>query len=161
MIRLIASRIGQVLFVTLAVAFIAFLMFRFIGGPISAMAGPELSLQQCDELIRKLGLDQPTLVQFARFVAHAAQGDFGYFYRLSRPVAEIIAARLPATVELTLVAFIIALVLGVPLGVFTALKMRSVAAKTVLASSLIGISVPTFVIGLALGVGTLGRSRAR
>lgn len=150
MIAFVLRRLIQSVLVMLAVALIAFTMFRFIGDPVNSMLPENATSEQRTELRQELGLDQPVTVQFTRFVAGAAQGDFGISYRNKRPVAEMIAERLPATLELVLVAAAFALVVGVPMGIYTALHPKSILTNILQTASLIGISVPTFVTGILL-----------
>ena len=143
-------RILQSVAVMAVVAFIAFGMFNFVGDPVAFMVGQDATLEERARLRTDLGLDQPFPVQFARFVGHAVQGDFGLSLRQGRPVATLIKERLPATLELSAVAAALALVIGIPLGVYTALKRDTVLAQALLAGSLVGVSLPTFLIGILL-----------
>jgi peptide/nickel transport system permease protein len=146
----IISRILQAVPVMLAVALIAFALFSFVGDPIATMLGQEFSVAQRDALVAALGLDQPIWVQFLRFIGNALRGEFGLSYRLSRPVAELILERAPATLELALCASVLALVIGVPMGVYTGLYRRSWLSRAFLTFSLVGVSLPTFLIGILL-----------
>lgn len=150
MIAFVLRRLIQSVLVMLAVALIAFTMFRFIGDPVNSMLPENATSEQRTELRQQLGLDQPVTVQFTRFVVGAAQGDFGVSYRNKRPVAEMIAERLPATLELVLVAAVFALLVGLPMGIYTALHPKSILTNFLQTVSLIGISVPTFVTGILL-----------
>jgi len=132
------------------VAFIAFGMFNFVGDPVSFMVGQDATMEERARLRTDLGLDQPFPVQFARIAAHAVEGDFGLSLRQGRPVATLIKERLPATLELSAVAAALALIIGIPLGVYTALKRDTVLAQALLAGSLVGVSLPTFLIGILL-----------
>jgi len=143
--RLLAS-IG----VLIAVGLIAFAMFRYVGDPVNQMVGIETSAAERAALRHQLGLDQPTIVQAARFLANAARLDFGVSYQFKQPVAALIAARAPATLELALVASILSLAAGVPMGVYAALHRDSALARLFQALSLIGISLPTFLIGVLM-----------
>lgn len=134
----------------LTVALIAFSMFRYVGDPIANMVGQDTTPQQRAQLRVDLGLDDPFVVQFARFVGNAVQGDFGISYRQRRPVAELLEERLPATLELSFVSALMALVFGIPMGIYTALRRHGVLSKTFMALSLAGISLPTFLIGILL-----------
>lgn len=134
----------------LTVALIAFSMFRYVGDPIASMVGQDTTPQQRAQLRVDLGLDDPFVVQFARFVGNAVQGDFGISYRQRRPVAELLEERLPATLELSFVSALMALVFGIPMGIYTALRRHGVLSKTFMALSLAGISLPTFLIGILL-----------
>jgi peptide/nickel transport system permease protein len=146
----ILSRLLQAIPVLLAVALISFAMFAYVGDPVSIMLGQDFTEAQRAALVHDLGLDQPFFVQFAKFVANAAQGEFGLSYRLSRPVSELIAERAPATLELAFVAAGIAMCVGVPMGVFTGLYRHSWLSRGFLTFSLIGVSLPTFLIGILL-----------
>ena len=134
----------------LAVGFIAFAMFRYVGDPINNLVGQDTTIAQREELKKQLGLDDPFLVQYVRFIDKAAHGDFGSSYRQRRPVSELIASRMPATLELSFVSALIALFLGIPMGIYTALKRRGFLSHTFMTVSLIGISLPTFLIGILM-----------
>jgi peptide/nickel transport system permease protein len=146
----IVSRVLQALPVMLVVALISFAMFAFVGDPVAIMLGQDFTEAQRAKLVHDLGLDQSFFVQFLKFVGHAAQGDFGLSYRLSRPVAELIAERAPATLELAFCAAALALLVGVPMGVYTGLYRNSWLSRFFLTFSLIGVSLPTFLIGILL-----------
>lgn len=150
MLNFVARRVLQSIFVMLTVGFIAFAMFRYVGDPINNMVGQDTTLEQRAELRQRLGLDDPFLVQYARFIGKAAQGDFGVSYRQRRPVSELIESRLPATLELSLVSAVIALFLGIPMGIYTALHRSGVLSRGFMTLSLIGISLPTFLIGILM-----------
>lgn len=134
----------------LVVAMIAFVMFTFIGDPVNQMVGLETTLEEREELRERLGLNDPIPLQFINFVGNALQGDFGISYQFKRPVSTMIGERLPATLELSLVSAIFALVAGIPMGVYTALRRDSIISKLFLTISLVGISLPTFLIGILL-----------
>lgn len=150
MFNFLAKRIIQSVFVMLTVAFIAFGMFRYVGDPVNNMVGQDTSLAEREQLRKDLGLDDPVYIQFARFVTNAAQGDFGLSYRHRLPVRDLIVERLPATLELSFVSAVLALVLGVPMGVYTAIHRKSILTKSFMTLSLIGVSLPTFLIGILL-----------
>jgi peptide/nickel transport system permease protein len=134
----------------LAVALIAFMMFRFMGDPVNSMVSENATTAEREEVRARLGLDQPLYVQYARFVSRAAQGDFGLSWRNARPVSSLLAERFPATAELVLVAAGLSLVLGIPLGILTALRPRAPSTQVLQFISLVGISLPTFVTGILL-----------
>jgi peptide/nickel transport system permease protein len=140
----------QAVIVMTAVAFIAFSMFRFVGDPVASIVGQDATMKDREELAQSLGLNDPLLVQFGRFMANAAQGDFGISYRQGRPVATLLKERLPATIELAVISATVALVIGLGLGIYTALKRDGVAAHLVMSLSLVGVSLPTFLIGIGL-----------
>jgi peptide/nickel transport system permease protein len=150
MLAFLIRRLLQGAVVLLAVAFLAFLLFQHVGDPITQMLGQEASPAQREALRADLGLDRPVPVQFARFVGHAVRGEFGISLRQARPVATLFAERLPATLELALVAAVLAVLLGVPLGVYVALRRTTWAAKVLMGVSLLGVSLPTFLIGILL-----------
>ena len=150
MLAFIIRRLLQALIVLLVVGFIAFSLFRFVGDPVTNMVGQEATLQDRLELAERLGLNQPVVFQYWRFLTGAVQGELGVSYRLGRPVAEVIAERLPATLELALVSGLMALILGIGLGVYTALHRHGWLSNAIMTLSLIGVSLPTFLIGILL-----------
>ena len=132
------------------VALLAFVLFRFVGDPVNQMVGQDTSLEDRQRLRRELGLDDPIPLQFGRFVAAAARLDFGISYQMKQPVTAIIADRFPATVELAVSAALFAVLLGIPMGVYTGIHRDGWLAKLFLAVSLVGVSLPTFLIGILL-----------
>jgi peptide/nickel transport system permease protein len=150
MLRALASRLLQAVLVILVVTACAFLMFRYVGDPVRALSREDATQDEKAELARNLGLDQPVFVQYARFVARIVRGDLGVSLRNQRPVASLLAERLPATLELVLVATVLALAIGIPLGVLCAIHPNGALARAVQAVSLIGVSTPTFVTGIVL-----------
>ena len=144
------KRLFQAVVVLLVVGLVAFSMFRFIGDPIDNMLGQEATQEDITRLRTQLGLDQPFPVQYVKFIGNALRGDFGVSYRQGRPVAEIIAERAPATFELAAVSGLFAITIGIGLGVFTAIRRKGLAANIIMALSLIGVSLPTFLIGILL-----------
>ena len=150
MIAFTFSRMAQAIPVLLAVGFIAFAMFAFVGDPVTIMLGSTYTEAEKAALITKLGLDQPFLVQYARFMWNALHGEFGISYRLARPVMELISERLPATLELAGCAAVLALAIGVPMGVYTGIHRTALTSRAFMVFSLIGVSLPTFLIGILL-----------
>jgi len=150
MAAFIIRRLLQSIIVMLVVAFVAFSLFRYVGDPINNMVGQETTLEQREELRERLGLNDSFPVQFARFVGNAVQLEFGISYRQARPVEDLFAERLPATLELAFVSAIFALIFGLGLGVYTALRNKSWSAQTIMGLSLVGVSLPTFLIGILL-----------
>ncbi|MCM2394544.1 ABC transporter permease [Rhizobium sp. S95] len=150
MFSFLLRRLLQSAIVMLAVALIAFLMFRYIGDPVAQMVGQETSLTERAELRQQLGLNDPVPVQFVTFVGRILQGDFGLSYQMGQPVDTLLATRLPATLELSFMALIMASVLGVPMGVYTGLHPKSWLSRTLMIVSLAGVSLPTFFIGIML-----------
>ena len=143
-------RLGQSVLVLLAVSFISFLVFRHIGDPTISLLGEEATVQERAALVAQLGFDRPVPEQYVRYLGNVLQGDLGVSYRLKRPVAELIAERLPATLELALVAAVFAVAGGVALGVYTAIRRDSAVSRAIMTVSLVGVSLPTFLIGIGL-----------
>ena len=150
MLAFVLRRIVQSAVVMAVVAFIAFGLFNFTGDPVAFMLVPEATTQERAQLRHDLGLDRPFYVQFARFARNALEGNFGLSLRQGRKVSEMLKERLPATLELSIAAALLALVVGIPLGVYTALRRDSVLSHVLLAGSLVGVSLPTFLIGILL-----------
>lgn len=150
MLAFIIRRFGQSVLVLLIVGLVAFSMFRFVGDPIDNMLGQERTIEDVERLRSQLGLDESFPVQYYRFLGNAVQGNLGVSYRQGRPVADIIMERAPATLELAAVSGIFAVLMGIVLGVFTAIRREGVMANVVMAASLIGVSLPTFLIGILL-----------
>lgn len=150
MLGFIFKRLLQSVLVMLAVAFITFGLFRFVGDPINNMVGQDTTVEEREQLREQLGLNDPFVVQFARFTGNAMKGEFGQSYTLRVPVSELLRERLPATLELSIVSAILALVLGLPMGIYAAIRRDSWLTKFFLTSSLVGVSLPTFLIGILL-----------
>ncbi len=150
MLAYILRRIVQSVIVMLVVALVSFTLFRYVGDPVATMLGQEASVADREALRDRLGLNDPVIVQFFTYIGRAMTGDFGISYRLQQPVAELILSRLPATIELALISGILAFVTGVTLGVYTALNRRGVASNSIMTISLVGVSLPTFLIGVLL-----------
>jgi peptide/nickel transport system permease protein len=146
----ILRRILQSVVVMAVVAFIAFGMFNFTGDPVTFMVGQDATQEDRTRLRADLGLDQPFYIQFARFVGRAVQGEFGLSLRQGRPVSTLLKERLPATLELAFTAALLAMAIGIPAGVYTALRRDSLLSHVLLAASLVGVSLPTFLIGILL-----------
>lgn len=144
------SRLGQSLLVLLAVSIVSFLVFRYLGDPTVSLLGEDASVAEREALREQLGFDQPVFVQYAGYLQQVLQGQFGVSYRFHQPVLSVIAARLPATVELSLAAALFAVVGGIALGVYTAIRQNSAGARTIMGLSLVGVSLPTFLIGIGL-----------
>ena len=150
MLAFILRRLAQAVIVMLAVAFIAFMLFQYVGDPVTSLLGQDATQDQREQLRQDLGLDKPFPLQFARFVGNAVQGEFGLSLRQGRKVSTLIAERFPATLELALAAAFIALVAGIPLGVYSALRRGRFGSQVVMTLSLLGVSLPTFLIGILL-----------
>jgi len=150
MLNFIFRRLLQSVFVMLAVSLIAFSLFRFVGDPVAQMVGQETSIEDQENLRERLGLNDPITTQYARFIGNLSKGEFGFSYRTRQPVSEMIISRMPATLELGVVSLLISLLVGIPAGIYTALKRGGILSNAILIATLIGISVPTFVIGIFL-----------
>lgn len=150
MFAYILRRGFQSVLVLLVVGLVAFSMFRFVGDPVENMLGQERTNADIERLRTELGLDRSFPVQYWRFLSNAAEGNLGISYRQGRPVAEIISERVPATLELAAISALFAIFFGITLGVFTAIRRHGVAANLIMTFSLIGVSLPTFLIGIGL-----------
>ena len=141
-------RLLQSVLVMFVVAFVAFSLFNYVGDPVHNMVGQEASAEKREEIREKLGLNDPVHTQFLRFIGNAVKGEFGLSYQLKRPVSDLIAERLPATLELVFISALIAIVSGVVLGVYTGINRDGFLSNVILILSLFGVSLPTFVIGI-------------
>ena len=150
MLVFVLRRLAQAVIVMLTVALIAFMLFQYVGDPVTNILGQDATAEQRQQLRADLGLDKPFPFQFARFVGKAVQGEFGLSLRQGRKVSSLIAERLPATLELALSAAFIALALGIPMGVYAALRRGSFLSQVLMTVSLLGVSLPTFLIGILL-----------
>ena len=150
MLAFILRRLIQAVIVMVAVAVISFMLFQFVGDPVVFLLGQDATPEQITEMRAALGLDQPFIVQFWHFLVNAAQGEFGLSLRQGAKVSRLIAERFPATLELALVAAVIALVVGVPMGVYAALRRGTFTSQVFMTLSLLGVSLPTFLIGILL-----------
>jgi len=150
MLAFAIRRLIQAAGVMLVVALISFVMFRFVGDPVNQLVGVDTTPEQREQLRQDLGLNDPMYVQFARFASKAARFDFGISYQIKQPVSSLFAQRLPATLELSLVSALFALLVGLPMGVYTGLYRDTWLSRLFMAVSLAGISLPTFLIGILL-----------
>src|SRR5256885_6882290 len=150
MLAFVLRRLLQAVIVMLAVAFIAFMLFQYVGDPVTNLLGQDATPQQREQLRSDLGLDKPFPVQFARFVGNAVHGEFGLSLRQGRKVSALIAERFPATLELSLIAALLALAVGIPVGVYTALKRGNLMSQALMTFSLLGVSLPPFLVGILL-----------
>jgi peptide/nickel transport system permease protein len=150
MLAFVVNRLLQAIGVMLVVALVAFVISHYVGDPINNMVGQEATHEDRDRLRQDLGLNDPAPVQFARFLGEALRGNFGISYQMKRPVSHLIVERLPATLELVFVAAVIALVLGIVGGVYTGLKRNAFSSRAIMTVSLVGVSLPNFVIGILL-----------
>ena len=150
MLSFILQRVFQAVIVMVSVAFISFLLFQFVGDPVVFLLGQDATPEQIKELRADLGLDKSFVVQFWNFLANAVQGEFGLSLRQGAKVSRLIADRLPATLELAGIAALLALVLGIPMGVYAALKRGTFLSQLFMTVSLLGVSLPTFLVGILL-----------
>ena len=150
MFAFILRRLMQSLIVMAVVSAVSFSLFNFVGDPVNNMVGQDATREDRVRIRQELGLDDPVLTQYLRFLGNAVQGEFGLSYRIKRPVDDLILERLPATLELVFVSAIIALVLGITAGVYTGIQRNSWFSRFILSSSLVGVSLPTFIIGIGL-----------
>jgi peptide/nickel transport system permease protein len=150
MFAFVLRRLAQAIVVMVVVAFIAFLLFQYVGDPVVFLLGQDAKPDQIRQLRADLGLDRPFFVQFWHFLVNAAQGEFGLSLRQGAKVSRLIIERLPATLELSIVAAVLALVIGLPMGVYAALRRGSFMSQSLMALSLLGVSLPTFLIGILL-----------
>ena len=150
MLPFVLRRIAQAVLVMVCVALIAFMLFQFVGDPVVFLLGQDATPQQIQTLRADLGLDQPFLVQFWHFLVNASQGEFGISLRQGAKVSRLIGERLPATLELALVAAALSLALGIPMGVYAALRRGSFISQVFMTVSLLGVSLPVFLIGILL-----------
>jgi peptide/nickel transport system permease protein len=150
MIFFIAKRLAQSILVMAVVSAVSFTLFNFVGDPVNNMVGQDATREQRLEIRLQLGLDDPIITQYTRFISNVIKGDFGLSYRIKRPVGKLILERLPATLELVFVSAVFALVIGIGFGVYTGIRRNSWVSRSVMAVSLIGVSLPTFIIGIAL-----------
>lgn len=148
--QFLVARLFQATIVMLCVAFVGFLVFQYIGDPVLALVGQETTVADRQALRESLGLNDPIIIQYFRYVTNAVQGDFGISYSFNRDVSEMIADRLPATIELVLLSGVLSLLLAIPAGIYTGIKRKGGLAQTIMALSVIGVSVPSFLLGILL-----------
>ena len=146
----ILRRLLQAIIVMVSVAFIAFLLFQYVGDPVVFLLGQDATPEQIRQLRADLGLDQPFFVQFWHFLVNAAQGEFGLSLRQGAKVSRLLGERFPATFELAMIAALLALLIGIPMGVYAALKRGTFLSQVFMTASLLGVSLPTFLIGILL-----------
>ena len=150
MIAFVLRRLIQAVIVMITVALIAFMLFQYVGDPVVFLLGQDASPEQIRQLRTDLGLDRSFFVQFGHFLVNAVQGEFGLSLRQGAKVSRLIAERFPATLELSLVAALLALFVGIPMGVYAALRRGTFGSQLLMTVSLVGVSLPTFLIGIVL-----------
>lgn len=150
MIARLLGRLGQSALVLLVVSLVSFMVFRYLGDPTVSLLGEDATVQERQALLAELGFDQPVLMQYGSYLQQVLAGNFGISYRYKQPVIQVIAERLPATAELALMAALFAVVGGLVLGVYTAIHRQNLLSRSIMTLSLIGVSLPTFLIGIGL-----------
>jgi peptide/nickel transport system permease protein len=150
MLVFLVRRLAETLLVLVVVALVAFVLFRFVGDPINQMVGQDVGIIERDRLRQSLGLDDSLPVQLARFLWNALHFDFGVSYQFKQPVAGLIAARFPATFELAAAAALFAIAIGIPVGIYTGIHRHTLLSRWLLSVTLVGISLPPFLIGILL-----------
>jgi len=150
MLRFLSTRLWNGALVMIGVSFVSFLLFNYVGDPVNNLVGESATVEQREAVRQSLGLDQPMVVRFVRYLGLAARGDFGISYRNLEPVGRVLLARVPATLELALCAALLALCVGIPMGVYAGIKRNAWPAQVLQVVSLIGISVPSFLTGIIL-----------
>jgi peptide/nickel transport system permease protein len=150
MLAFILRRVMQSIVVLVVVVLLAFTMFRFVGDPVNQIVSLDTPAEQVAAVRKSLGLDDPVPVQIARYLYRVVQLDFGISYQFRQPVVDLLAERAPATLELALMSSLISLLVGIPMGVYTALRRDGFFARLFQSISLIGVSLPTFLIGILL-----------
>jgi peptide/nickel transport system permease protein len=149
-VAFLLSRLVHTLIVLLVTGFISFVIIRYVGDPVNNMVGQAATLAEREEMRRALGLDDPAALQFARFLGDVLSGNLGVSYRYGEPVAKLLLERAPASLELSLCAMLLAAGLGIPLGVWTAINRRSALTCILLTLSVVGVALPTFLVGIIL-----------
>ena len=150
MLRFLSTRLWNGALVLLGVSFVSFLLFSYIGDPVNNLVGETATVEQREQMRQALGLDQPMVVRFVKYLGLAVRGDFGISYRNLEPVSRVLLSRVPATLELALCAAVLALGVGIPLGVYAGIKRNTWGAQWLQVISLVGISVPSFLTGIIL-----------
>lgn len=146
----ILGRLLQACLVMLCVALVGFVVFQYVGDPVLAMVGQETTIEDRRALRERLGLNDPIIIQYVRFVWDALRGDLGISYSFNRDVSEMISERLPATIELVLLSGVIGLLLAVPAGIYTGIYRKGGWSQAIMALSVIGVSIPSFLLGILM-----------
>jgi len=150
MLHFLSTRLWNGLLVMIGVSFISFLMFNYIGDPVNNLLGETATGAQKDAMRTALGLDQPLVLRFLSYMRLALSGEFGISYRNLEPVGQLLLARVPATLELSMCAAVLALGVGIPMGVYAGIRRNSWLAHTMQVVSLVGVSIPSFLTGIIL-----------
>ena len=146
----IIRRLLQSALVVLLMSFIVFSGVFLVGDPVEILVSDDADQEERERMIKSMGLDKPFLVQYGMFIAKAVQGDLGESFVFDEPALLLILDRMPATMELAIVALLIAIIFGIPLGVWAGLKPDSLASKTIMTTSILGFSLPTFWVGIMM-----------
>ncbi|MDA0359229.1 MAG: ABC transporter permease [Proteobacteria bacterium] len=150
MTAFILRRSLQSVFVLFVMSLLVFIGINLVGNPVDMLINPEADQAEIERVIRDLGLDRPVTEQYWYFLVNAFQGDLGKSFVFGEPALKLIIQRMPATFELALFSLLIAIVFGIPLGVYAGLKPNSKISKTIMAGSILGFSMPTFWVGIIL-----------
>jgi peptide/nickel transport system permease protein len=148
MTEFIIKRTLQSILVLFVMSLIVFVGVNLVGDPVDMLINPEADQMEIDRVIRELGLDRPVSEQYWYFLINAFQGDLGRSFIFGEPALKLIIQRMPATLELALFSLFIAIVFGIPLGIYAGLKPKSKVSKTIMAGSILGFSMPTFWVGI-------------
>jgi peptide/nickel transport system permease protein len=146
----VIRRLLQSLVVVLVMSLVVFVGVHLVGDPVHILISDDMTQAEIDAFIHRLGLDRPVYEQYFHFLANAARGDLGNSFVFGEPALKLILQRMPATLELAFAAFILAIVFGIPLGMYAGLKPESPASRAIMAGSILGFSLPTFWVGLML-----------
>jgi len=146
----VIRRIIQSLVVVLVMSLVVFIGVHVVGDPVHILISDDMTQEEIDAFIRRLGLDRPVHEQYFHFLANAVRGDLGNSFVYGEPALKLILQRMPATLELALAAFLLAVVFGIPLGMYAGLKPEAPASRAIMAGSILGFSLPTFWVGLML-----------
>ena len=146
----VIRRILQSVIVVLVMSLVVFVGVHLVGDPVHILISDDMTQAEIDAFIKRLGLDRPVHEQYFHFLANAARGDLGNSFVFGEPALKLILQRMPATLELAFAAFILAIVFGIPLGMYAGLKPESPASRAIMAGSILGFSLPTFWVGLML-----------
>jgi len=150
MFAFIIRRIAQAIFVMLIISLIGFAIKNKIGDPVRDMVGERVTPQERAQIRQKLGLNDPFITQYIRFVDHAVHGDLGLSFFYKKPALDVIVAKAPATMEMVIGAGLLIILISLPLGIYTSLKPRTLFSRFVMGFSTLGVSVPVFLTAIML-----------
>ena len=146
----VLRRVLQSAIVVLVMSLVVFVGVHLVGDPVHILISDEMTQAEIDAFIHKLGLDRPVYEQYFHFLGNALRGDLGNSFVFGEPALKLILQRMPATLELAFAAFLLAIVFGIPLGMYAGLKPESPASRAIMTGSILGFSLPTFWVGLML-----------